>query len=133
MLLQCLGAGVGDAMTVLFDRYYRLVLTIAYRILRDRAEAEDLMQEVFLEIFRDADKYDSSRGSVKTWLLQYVYHRSLNRKQYLSLRGFYNVFRREPNQEIGVRAGRRATTPKNHGRSATPRATHHPAGKERGG
>jgi RNA polymerase sigma-70 factor (ECF subfamily) len=82
--------GHPDALLVLFDRFYRLVLKIALRILRDPGEAEDLMQDVFFEIFNKADQFDAARGSVKTWILQYAYHRSLNRRQYLALRNFYN-------------------------------------------
>jgi RNA polymerase sigma-70 factor (ECF subfamily) len=48
------------------------------------------MQEVFLEIFRKVDQFDPSKGSAKTWILQYAYHRSLNRQRYLSLRSFYD-------------------------------------------
>jgi RNA polymerase sigma-70 factor (ECF subfamily) len=48
------------------------------------------MQDVFFEIFNKADQFDAARGSVKTWILQYAYHRSLNRRQYLALRNFYN-------------------------------------------
>ena len=89
-LLQQLRGGVADALAVLFDRHYRLVFSVAHRILRDRAEAEDLMQEVFLEVYREADKFDPARGSVKTWILQYANHRSLNRWKYLKLRGHYD-------------------------------------------
>jgi RNA polymerase sigma-70 factor (ECF subfamily) len=81
---------MGDALAVLFDRHYRLVFSVAQRILRDRGEAEDLMQEVFLEVYREAGKFDPARGSVKTWILQYAYHRSLNRRKYLKLRGHYH-------------------------------------------
>src|SRR5215468_2967035 len=84
-------SGGRDALGVLFDRYYRLIFDVAKRILRDRGEAEDLMQDVFIEVYRKADLYDSSRGSVKTWLLQYAYHRSFNRRKYLALRSFYNA------------------------------------------
>jgi RNA polymerase sigma-70 factor (ECF subfamily) len=48
------------------------------------------MQEVFLEVFRKADLYDRSKGSFRTWLLQYAYHRSFNRRKYLALRNFYD-------------------------------------------
>ena len=89
-LLQQLRWGVADALAVLFDRHYRLVFSVAHRILRDSAEAEDLMQDVFLEIYRDADKFDPARGSVKNWILQYANHRSLNRWKYLKLRGYYD-------------------------------------------
>jgi RNA polymerase sigma-70 factor (ECF subfamily) len=69
------------------------VLAVAFRILRDRGEAEDLMQEVFLEIYRDVGRFDPARGSVRTWILQYAYHRSLNRRKFLQKRGFYDVAR----------------------------------------
>ena len=89
-LLQHLRSGVADALAVLFDRHYRLVFAMAHRILRDSGEAEDLTQEVFLEVYREADKFDPARGSVKTWILQYANHRSLNRWKYLKLRGHYD-------------------------------------------
>jgi RNA polymerase sigma-70 factor (ECF subfamily) len=89
-LLQQLRSGDADALAVLFDRHYRLVFSVAHRILRDRGEAEDLMQEVFLEVYRDAARFDSTRGSVKSWILQYASHRSLNRLKYLKLRGHYD-------------------------------------------
>lgn len=84
-----LQAGQGDALAVLFDRYHRLVLSIALKIVRDRGEAEDVMQNVFLEIFRAAAQFDPSKGTTKTWILQYAYHRSLNRRQQLTTRHFY--------------------------------------------
>ena len=89
-IMQQVRQGHPDALLILFDRFYRLVLKVALRILRDPGEAEDLMQDVFFEIFNKADQFDAARGSVKTWLLQYAYHRSLNRRQYLALRNFYN-------------------------------------------
>jgi RNA polymerase sigma-70 factor, ECF subfamily len=89
-LLDQLRSGVADALAVLFDRHYRLVFSVAHRILRDSGEAEDLMQEVFLEVYRDADKFDPARGSAKNWILQYARHRSINRWKYLNLRGHYD-------------------------------------------
>ena len=82
--------GHHDALAVLFDRYRRLVMNVALRILRDPGEAEDLLQSVFLEIFRSVSQFDSAKGSVKIWILQYVYHRGFNRRQYLNLRGIYD-------------------------------------------
>jgi RNA polymerase sigma-70 factor, ECF subfamily len=89
-IMALLRQGQSDALPLLFDRFYRLVLKVALRILRDPGEAEDVMQEVFFEIFNKAAQFDPAKGSVKTWILQYAYHRSLSRKQYLSLRNFYN-------------------------------------------
>jgi RNA polymerase sigma-70 factor (ECF subfamily) len=91
VLMVRLREGHHDALAVLFDRYHRLVLNVALRILRDSGEAEDLMQSVFLEIFRSAAQFDAARGTTKVWILQYAYHRSFNRRQYLNLRGLYEV------------------------------------------
>jgi RNA polymerase sigma-70 factor (ECF subfamily) len=88
-LMVELKEGNGDALAVLFDRYHRLVMKIAIRILRDAGEAEDLMQSVFLEILRSASQFDPARGTTKVWLLQCVYNRGFNRRQYLNLRGIY--------------------------------------------
>jgi RNA polymerase sigma-70 factor (ECF subfamily) len=84
-----LQAGHTETLAVLFDRYHRLVLSIALKIVRDQGEAEDVMQNVFLEIFKSAAQFDPARGNTKTWLLQYAYHRAINRKQHLNARHFY--------------------------------------------
>jgi RNA polymerase sigma-70 factor (ECF subfamily) len=89
-LMEQLQHGHNDALAVLFDRYSRLVVNIALRILRDSGEAEDLMQSVFLEIFRASSQFDPAKGSAKLWLLQYAYHRSFNRRSHLALRGLYD-------------------------------------------
>jgi len=89
-LMEQLRNGHPDALPILFDRFHRLVLKIALRILRDPGEAEDVMQDIFLEIFNKADHFDRTKGSAKTWILQYAYHRSLSRRQYLALRNFYD-------------------------------------------
>ncbi len=111
-LIAHLKAGHHDALAVLFDRYHRLILSVAFKILRDPAEAEDVMQSVFLEIFRVAGQFEASRGSAKVWLLQYAYHRSMNRREYLKVRGFYarDQQERRPAASVGARA--RETAPR---------------------
>jgi RNA polymerase sigma-70 factor (ECF subfamily) len=89
-LMAFLQGGCNDALAVLFDRYHRLVLSIALKIIRDPGEAEDLMQSVFLEIFRSAAQFDPAKGTTKVWILQYAYHRAINRKQHLNARSFYD-------------------------------------------
>lgn len=89
LLMAHLQAGHADALSVIFDRYYRLVLSVAMKILRDLGEAEDLMQSVFLEIFKAAAQFDPARGTLKVWILQYAYHRGMSRRQHLSIRNFY--------------------------------------------
>ncbi len=95
-LMAHLRAGHNDALAVLFERYHRLILSVAHKILRNPAEAEDVMQSVFLEIYKVAGQFDASRGTAKVWLLQYAYHRSMNRREYLKLRGFYDRGQVEP-------------------------------------
>src|SRR2546430_5534507 len=79
-----------DALAALIRRYVRLIYRVAADILRDTGEAEDVTQEVFLEIYRKAYLYDPSRGTVRVWLLQYAYHRALRRKAALRRRAAYN-------------------------------------------
>jgi RNA polymerase sigma-70 factor (ECF subfamily) len=95
-LMQEVRAGNDDAFAAIFRRYHRLVYTVALRILRDAAEAEDLTQTVFLEVFRDAAQFDSRRGTLKVWLLQYAYGRSINRRNYLVVRHAYDVIETGP-------------------------------------
>ena len=80
-----------EALAVLLDRYQRLVFTIAFRIVRDLGEAEDLVQVVFLEIFRRLKLFDPARGTFKVWLLRYAYTRSMNRRDQLEHRRFYTT------------------------------------------
>ena len=89
-VMEQLRQGRPDALPILFDRFYRLVLKIALRILREPGEAEDVMQDVFLEIFNKAAQFDPAKGSTRTWILQYAYHRSLSRRQYLAHRNCYD-------------------------------------------
>ena len=89
-LMQELQAGNTDAFAIVFKRYHRLVHATALHILRDAHEAEDLTQSVFLETYRRAGQFDARRGTLKVWLLQYAYSRSINRRNYLSVRHFYN-------------------------------------------
>ncbi len=89
--MLALQAGSADAMAVLFDRYHRLVYSIAIKIVRDAGEAEDVVQNVFLDIFRSAGQFDATKGTCKVWVRQYAYHRAINRRQQLQLRNFYDA------------------------------------------
>lgn len=83
-LLACLIGGEHNALAVLYDRYHRLVFSVAVRILRDQWEAEEVVQVVYMNIFERATNFDPRRGTFKVWLLQYAYHRSLHRLRSLS-------------------------------------------------
>jgi RNA polymerase sigma-70 factor (ECF subfamily) len=88
-LVAQLVAGTHDALTVLFERYCDMVFSIARRALKDNGEAEETLQQVFLDIYKAANQFDREKASFKTWLLQFAYHRSINRKKHLSAKGFY--------------------------------------------
>lgn len=82
-------AGDSDALAQLFRRYSRTVRRVAARILRDDAEADDLVQEVFLFVFRKADLFNPEKGTALTWILRVTYHRAFDRRRYLIARKFY--------------------------------------------
>ena len=88
-LMSRLRAGDTSALNSLLDRYSRLVLDIAHRVLQDFGEAEEIVQDVFFQIYQKAELFDPSRGKTKGWILQIAFRRSLDRKSYLSRRGFY--------------------------------------------
>ncbi len=88
-LMQFLSSGRHDALTVLFDRYHHLVFSIALRIVRDPGEAEEVVQTVFLDIFRTVASFDARKGMLKGWLLQFAYHGALHRKRHLVANHFY--------------------------------------------
>lgn len=59
---------VGAALSALYDRYSRTVFGVGVKLLGDRSLAEELVQEVFLRVWRSSHTFDSSRGSFSTWL-----------------------------------------------------------------
>src|SRR5580765_4032169 len=99
-LMDRLKDGQSDVLAVLFDRYEKLVLSIALKIVRDPGEAEDVTQTVFLDVFRAVAQFDPRKGSTKVWLMQYAYHRAINRRQHLEGREFYRNAELEEDLEV---------------------------------
>jgi RNA polymerase sigma-70 factor, ECF subfamily len=81
--------GGREALAVLFRRYAGLVRGVAYRVLRDASEADDLLQDVFVLIHRLCKTFDGSRSPAKFWILQMAYRRAISRRRYLTSRHFY--------------------------------------------
>jgi RNA polymerase sigma factor (sigma-70 family) len=77
-LLQRIRAGDRSAVDDLYDRFRRPAFALARRILVDDALAEDVLQEVFLSVWRDPAAYDRGRGSVASWLLAMVHHKAVD-------------------------------------------------------
>jgi RNA polymerase sigma-70 factor, ECF subfamily len=90
-LIQSLQEGCDKCFEILFARYWKLVFTIAWKILRQRTDAEDLVQEVFLTIFLQRSNYDWTRGSVKTWIAQFAHFKALIKRRYIQTRELTNL------------------------------------------
>lgn len=106
MLIELVCLGDKEALASLFQRYARLVRSVAARILRDAAEAEDLAQDLFLFIHRKCGVFDRSKSSARSWIVQMTYHRAIERRRYLTTRQFYSrgQIQREAEVVVGIPA-----------------------------
>ncbi len=89
VLLEQISEGNQEVLGHLFQRYSRLIHSIAVRILKDSAEAEDLVQDLFLFIQRKCGIFDCSKSSARSWIVQMAYQRAISRRRYLATRQFY--------------------------------------------
>ncbi|WNV77848.1 sigma-70 family RNA polymerase sigma factor [Geodermatophilus sp. DSM 44513] len=71
-------AGDRTAVDELYDRYSRPAFTLARRILADEVLAEDVVQDVFLSVWRDPGAFDAARGSFSSWLMAMVHHKAVD-------------------------------------------------------
>ncbi|MFZ5853311.1 MAG: RNA polymerase sigma factor [Chloroflexota bacterium] len=88
-ILARVAGGQMDALERLYDRYRSMAYAIALRITADPGSAEDVVQDAFLDAWRNAARYAVSRGSVRTWLLSIVHHRAID-----------SIRRRRPTSEL---------------------------------
>jgi RNA polymerase sigma-70 factor (ECF subfamily) len=72
-------AGDPQALAELYDRYSSVVYAVGLRILQDTGAAEDILQDIFLQLWRKPEAFDSSRGSLGAWLAVIARHRSIDR------------------------------------------------------
>lgn len=77
-VLELVTNGQLDALQDLYDRYRTMAYSIALRITTDPSLAEDVVQDAFLGVWRNASRYVEGRGSVKTWVLSIVHHRAVD-------------------------------------------------------
>jgi RNA polymerase sigma-70 factor (ECF subfamily) len=86
-LLRRIGHGDALAIAAIYDRYSALLLGVALRVVRDRADAEDVVHDVFGLVGDRADRYLAERGSVSAWLVTLTRNLSIDRKRRRDRRG----------------------------------------------
>jgi RNA polymerase sigma-70 factor (ECF subfamily) len=77
-LMPWIGRKDAEAFEVFYDRHGGAAYSLAYRILGDRGSAEDCIQEAFISIWRSGGRFDSTRGSVRSWTLSIVRNRAID-------------------------------------------------------
>ncbi len=87
--------GDGGALEALYRRYGRPCYGLARRILADEQFAQDVVQEVFLTVWRDASRFDASRGGFSTWLLSMTHHKAVD-----AVRREENLRKRRTSSEV---------------------------------
>jgi len=77
-LLSAVRSGDEGAMAALYDRYSSVVYSVALRVLSDTAAAEDVLQEVFMQLWRNPARFDASRGALAPWLAVITRNRAID-------------------------------------------------------
>src|SRR5260370_28863133 len=90
-LMALVQKGDDEAFGELFERFYVTVRGIARGVLRNSDDAAEVVQEAFLDVFKNAYSFDRSRGATKTWICCLAYHRSLKRLRALKAREWQAV------------------------------------------
>jgi RNA polymerase sigma-70 factor, ECF subfamily len=80
-----------DALAQLYDRYGGLVFTLGLRMLRDRGEAEELVSDVFLEVWRRCERYDPTRGAPVAYIVTVARSRAIDRQRSAAFRAKTNL------------------------------------------
>lgn len=78
MLMSRIRAGDEDALAALHDRYASVVYSVALRVLGETTQAEDILQDIFIQLWRNPQRFDSSRGSLGAWLAVIARHRAID-------------------------------------------------------
>lgn len=89
--MQAISRGDESALAALYDRYRLILFGLILRILHDRHEAEDVLQETFLQVWRRASDFDCSRGRAFTWLVTIARSRALDRLRMVGSRAKFVV------------------------------------------
>ncbi len=77
-LMRAITLGANWALEVLYQRYYRLLFSLCYHMTQNRQTTEDLLQETLLSVWKNASLYSSTSGSVRSWLVSIIRHRTID-------------------------------------------------------
>ncbi|MGH9644098.1 MAG: RNA polymerase sigma factor [Terriglobales bacterium] len=88
-LMQRVQGGDQTAFAMVMRRHARAVLAVGRRVLHDQGIAEELVQDVFLLVYKRRELFDAKRGSLRGWLIQIAYHEAYRTRQRASLRHIY--------------------------------------------
>ncbi len=77
-LVTAIRSGDQSAMAALYDRYSSIVYSVALRVLQDTGTAEDVLQEIFMQLWRNPEAFDASRGNMAAWLAVIARHRAID-------------------------------------------------------
>jgi RNA polymerase sigma-70 factor (ECF subfamily) len=78
VLLSAVARGAVWAMEILYERYSRILYSLAYRMVADHQVAEDLLQDAFLAVWRRATSYSPQSGAVRSWIVSIMHHRTID-------------------------------------------------------
>jgi RNA polymerase sigma-70 factor (ECF subfamily) len=77
-LVAAIRSGDQGAMAALYDRFSSIVYSVALRVLQDTGAAEDVLQDIFMQLWRNPGAFDSSRGNMAAWLAVIARHRAID-------------------------------------------------------
>jgi RNA polymerase sigma-70 factor, ECF subfamily len=77
-LVTAIRSGDQGAMAALYDRYSPIVYSVALRVLQDTGRAEDVLQDIFMQLWRNPGAFDASRGNMAAWLAVIARHRAID-------------------------------------------------------
>jgi len=96
VLLSLVAKGDGQAFSELYDQSCQVLFGLSLRILENREEAEDLLQEVYAEVWRKSVRYDERRGSPIAWLVTLTRSRAIDRLRARAVRGYQTTESLDP-------------------------------------
>jgi RNA polymerase sigma-70 factor (ECF subfamily) len=86
-LMPLVEVGDAEAFATLYDRHGRMAYSLAYRMMGEKQQAEDVVQEAFIKVWRSAGGYRVGRGSVRTWILSIVHNSGIDQIRSHARRG----------------------------------------------